>query len=41
MTFQPQPGLLPRGTVREGDVVVCDVVEEVDLIFVEEEAGAN
>lgn len=33
--------LVARRTMREGDVVVCDVVEEVDLFLLEEEAGGD
>ena len=29
------------GTVGEGDVVVCDIVEEVDFVLVEEERGSD
>ena len=38
MTFILQPHLLVRWTVREGHVPVADVVEEVDLVAVEQQA---
>ena len=35
MTTQLVSQLLSRGAMGEGDVVVCDVVEEVDLILLQ------
>lgn len=36
-----QPRLLARRAMREGHVIVCDIIEEVDLILPEQEAGGN
>lgn len=41
MTLQVQPGLLAGGTVSEGDVVIGNVIEEVDLLFRKEKRGCN
>ena len=41
MTFQLQPRLLAGGAVREGDVVVGDIVEEMDLILRQHDGGGD
>jgi hypothetical protein len=41
VTFQIQPQLISGRAMREWDMVVCDVVEEVDLLLFEEEAGCD
>lgn len=41
MTFQVQSCLLTCWTVREWDVVICDIVEEMDLFFFEKQCGCN
>lgn len=41
MALRLKPCLLASWAVRKGDVIVGDVVEEVDLFLLEEEAGCN
>lgn len=41
MAAELEAEVLARRAVGEGDVVVGDVVEEVDVFFVEKEAGAD
>lgn len=41
MAVQRQPRLLARGAVGEGDVEVSNIVEEMKLFLVQEEAGGN
>jgi len=41
MALVIQPQLLSRGTMRERDVVVSDIVEEVDLLFLQHQPGRD
>jgi hypothetical protein len=41
VAVQRQPRLLTRRAVGEGDVEVSNVVEEMNLVLVKEEAGGN
>ena len=41
MTLQLHPLVITCWTMRERDVVIGDVVEEMDLVFLEKQAGGN
>ena len=41
MAFQVQPSLLACRAVRERHVIICDIVEEVDLLFLEYKRSGN
>lgn len=41
MAAEFQPKIFTCGAMSEGNVVICDVVEEVDFIFPKEEAGGD
>ncbi len=41
MAFVVEPQLFALGAVREWDVVVCDVVEEMDLVLAQRESSCD
>jgi hypothetical protein len=41
MALQIQPCLLASRAVRERDVVIRDIVEEMDLFFLQEKTGSD
>lgn len=41
MALRINPCLLTSRAVREGDVIVCDIIEEVNFFLLQEETGCN
>lgn len=41
MTLVVQPVLLPGRTMRERDMVVCNIVEEVNLVLLKKQTSSN